>query len=348
MPADLGNFRASTSLDEINNAYRYYKISEYIYANYVPLYAYRSDYAVWCLKDRYDEYSQIVSAMITGVDYIDDLTNGSDIECWSSELVSGESGSVVMNSLGFEPIVTELQNVIDISTYIDSEMMISIDYTTSVDGRLLLFYTTDEGEEYSIDKVEAVDISGSGTAVFTIPVTEATRLRLQFPDESTVTMNSIRVSPPISLVGYGYDGPVDGEFLGSYHIHYLASLPRIWAEYDSENAIDNSVVADTIPVDGYYIFDSDLFEPNAGNYCLIEISYFGENESTDAFLYMGDYTDGVFTDRCVYNFSVDNGTHYYLIRCSTDYYWYIDQINAFRIQTSDEVSDVSISVLEGD
>ncbi|GEM_PF-1376703 len=59
MPLDAGNYRESASLDGINNFYRYYKASEYIYQNYVPFCRYGSDYALWCLKEKEEEYEAL-------------------------------------------------------------------------------------------------------------------------------------------------------------------------------------------------------------------------------------------------------------------------------------------------
>lgn len=44
----------SGGLDGILDSYRYYKVFEYIYTNYVPLCTYENKYAVWCLPERYD------------------------------------------------------------------------------------------------------------------------------------------------------------------------------------------------------------------------------------------------------------------------------------------------------
>lgn len=57
MPYDNENYRTSEGLDEVPNSYRYYKVAEYIYQNYVPLCTYENQYAVWCLADRYDEFA---------------------------------------------------------------------------------------------------------------------------------------------------------------------------------------------------------------------------------------------------------------------------------------------------
>ena len=42
-------------LDDVPDSYRYYKVYEYIYRNYVPLCTYEDMYSLWCLTERYDD-----------------------------------------------------------------------------------------------------------------------------------------------------------------------------------------------------------------------------------------------------------------------------------------------------
>ena len=53
----LRDTKASAALDGIPHVYRYYKVSEYIYQNYMPLCS-RGEFAVWCVPERYDEMRQ--------------------------------------------------------------------------------------------------------------------------------------------------------------------------------------------------------------------------------------------------------------------------------------------------
>jgi hypothetical protein len=69
MPIDPNDYKASISMDGITNSYRYYIVSEYIYANYMPLCRYGDVYAIWCLKSRYDGYiNKLNSLMLNTTD----------------------------------------------------------------------------------------------------------------------------------------------------------------------------------------------------------------------------------------------------------------------------------------
>ncbi len=82
-PVDDDNYRSLNNLDEVTNAYRYYKVYEYICQNYRPLCRYANVYAVWCLYSKYDEYHAQIERMINSRDYT---------SCFlSSELIGREN-----------------------------------------------------------------------------------------------------------------------------------------------------------------------------------------------------------------------------------------------------------------
>lgn len=76
--------------------------------------------------------------------------------------------------------------------------------------------------------------------------------------------------------------------------------------------------------------------------------YYDDDEETGTTVIMGKYANGVFKEKCRYAFSIKEGKHDYLIRCSTDYYWYLNDINAVRIQSDGALYDVEMKILEGD
>ena len=366
MPVDADNYRASNSLDGLTNAYRYYKVAEYIYQNYQPLCQYGKDYAVWCLNDRTDAYKTKLEDMMNGVDYVNSLAGSETIGRGNVELTSGEGGSVIMKFTGTDPMITELQTLIDTSGYIDGELQICVEYSTDVDGAMQLFYTTDKGENYVGEKVVTENISGAGTAFFTVPITEYSRLRLDTPEGSSVEIKSLVVKSPINLITYGYDGPVANAdasgnisyaYTSALHNHNIGQLPRIWAEGDKDKASENQVLAEVTYQGDTYTFDPVGIKKDAGNYLLFSASYDGsdtgglfydDDEQVGATVIMGKYENGVFEEKCRYGISVKEGTHNYLIRCSTDYYWYLNEINAVKIGSDGALYDVSMKILEGD
>ncbi|MDO4962152.1 MAG: hypothetical protein Q4E57_09965 [Eubacteriales bacterium] len=366
MPIDGSDYLCSNSLDGITNAYRNYLVAEYIYQNYVPLCRHGSDYAIWCLNDRYDEYTAKLSPITGGTEYVNELLKINLYNQHNVE-VKPEGNSVNVTFIGVDPILYDVHKIMDISQYVGKEVEIVVEYVTDTEGQLQLFYTTDQGEDYTGNKVVTNNIANSGTASFTVPITEFTRLRLDTPEGSTVKISSLIVKSPVNLIDYGYDGPdeqidangnVSYSYISNLHNHSIDQLSRIWAETDTKNSNNNAVICELEIQDGLFVFDNYSFVPGTnGNYLKITARYDGvdtgglyddDDETVPATFIVGNYQNGKFEEKCRYTMTVTEGSHDYLIRCSTDYYWYLGEINAVKIQCDSELHDVEMRVLEGD
>ena len=234
MPLENNEYDRSDSLDGIPNTYRYYKVSEYIYQNYVPLCRYTNKFAIWCLPQRFDEMNRKLAELM------DDHTDQTLAE--------------IVESI------------------------------------------------YTID--------------------------------------------------YGYDGPSQNEddsytYLGVFHSIPISYLPEIWADCDEKEASGNPIVARmSEKEENVFCMNEEFQTDSRGNYLLLHITSNCEMEST--IVEIGKYENGVFDERYRYLFTVSEGTHDYLIRVSTDYYWYAEALNAVCIQSDAELSDMSMCILEGD
>ena len=367
MPYADENFRNSAALDGVSNSYRYYKVAEYIYQNYVPLCTYEDQYAVWCLSDRYDELAAKVEQLkASGTDITNDIAAADNIRFKSVELVSNTDESLDLNFTGTDPAISELQNVIDTTAFMDKNMSIAVEYETDVMGQMQIFYTTDPGESYNSDKVVTYDAqTNSGVAYFKIPITEYTRIRFDTPEGSSVKIKSFKVGVcNCNLAEYGYDGPYlqeDGKsysYLPYLHSYDLDKLPQIWAEGDSEDSADNNVLADLNYKNGLYHYSIDDSAKGAdGNYLKVHLTYNGndldgkiksDDETVDATIRVGKYVNGVFETKYYYTFTVEEGTHDYMFRVSSDYYWYIGETDSVQLECEGQLLDVNMQILEGD
>lgn len=364
MPLDPENYCRSSASDAITNAYRYYKVSEYIYQNYVPLCKYGDLYAVWCLTDRYSYYHAKIENLVNGTDYSGKLTNCDTLLLNSAMLNKNADGTCTMISNGSDPMLCELQNVIDTSIYVGMDILLRIRYATDTPGKMQIFYTTEQAENYSADKVVTAEISGTGTADFIIPISTYSRLRLDIPENSTVTIASLAVKDcPCDYISYGYDGPFENPYATEYvsYIHnynHLEQLPRIWGENDTKNSVNNQLLAELIYQEGLFILDTSQDIPSEkGNYLKISVTYDGSDangfyQNDDELLPMtviaGCYENGHFSERCRFGLLLAEGSHDYLIRISADYYWYLKEINAIQILSDESVHDICMQILAGD
>ncbi len=169
------------------------------------------------------------------------------------------------------------------------------------------------------------------------------------------------------LITYGYDGPFrtiqeDGteiyRYVSGIHDHMLGHLPRIWAEQDDKDAIAAPVIERARIEGGQYRFDvrsMDLGQD--GNYLKMTVVY-NSTIQRDEYEKLPDHTpitlvmrylqNGVLEEKCRYKFILEEGKHDYLIRISSDYYWYLNQIDTISLESDKEIYVTNIEILEGD
>ena len=356
MPYDYMSKVGLVVLDGVPDLYRYYKVMEYIYQNYVPLCKLdENQCVVWCLPERYPEMAAKVNDLMqSGTDVTNLIRTADNLECGSAEIVRNADGSFSIQCTGADPRISELQNVIDTTPYIGLKMTISVEYETDVLGEMQIHYTTDCGEEYGEGKVSAFTLrEKKGTASFRIPITKYTRIRFDTPEGSNVKIDTFRTGLfNCQMVDYGYDGPFlqeDGVNYAYYpymHNYGLLKLPVIWAEGDTKNSSENQVIADLNYDDGFYRYDlhSDSYGAE-GNYLKVNLTC---DETTRSTITVGRILNGNFEAKYLYTFTVKEGQHDYIFRISNDYYWYIGQTNAIKLECDGQLLNVNMQILEGD
>lgn len=366
VPIILMPFEGAFNLDRLPDLYRYYKVSEHIFQNYVPLCKYGNSFAVWCLPERYEEMKKKVE-MLSCTDYQECFMSYDNLAVYNCELYRNfPNGQINVVSNGGMSSIEGLENVVGLEEYAGTVVSISMDCVSNVDGDMKMYYTSNEDEGYTDSKAVIGNRTGDGAVDFSIPVTKHTRLKLVIPEGADVNISSVYVKTPCELIEYGYDGPyvVDdgaGNQIASYtdmlHNYPIYQLPLIWAEMDKEKAAENTVITELEQQDGLFTFDNAFIQSGTvGNYLLISAEYAGtdqdsyerEDEKLEAAVQLGMYENGEFVEKYQYAIILKEGYHEYLIRVSNDYYWYLNEVNAVRIQTDGIVNNVSMRILEGD
>lgn len=345
--------RASISLDGIANNYRYYKVSEYIYQNYKPLLKSGQKFSVWCLKEKCEVLRKKAEILTKNKNYDAKKLINPQIITKNSEILIKDR-KVIINSVGVDPIVENLQSIVNLHDYVNENAKLTLDYSSNIEGEMQLFYTTDENESYSENKTINNNINKVGKADFIFPVTSFTKLRLDIPEKSTVSINSINLGSTFELIDYGYDVPNklnnNINYIDNVHSYNLQSLPLIWAEYDVKNAASNKKLEVMHSInDELFIFNNIKMNKKNGNYILILLNYIGNVNKKNMVLKLGYYdNNGNFFEKNQYIFNLKPGKHKYLLRVSSDYYWYLNQINAVKIKPEYDINNIKMSVLEGD
>jgi len=128
------------------------------------------------------------------------------------------------------------------------------------------------------------------------------------------------------------------------HSYYIRQIPYVWGMYDTKKSYLNKEIQSMVKRNDYYIFDSKNVDKSKGNYIMLELD---SDVRGTCDLSMG-ILDNDFKKFNNFNFYLNKGNNRYLIRVSTDYYWYNDKINAININSDIDISNIKVSLLEGD
>lgn len=366
MPYDWGSDRTAEELDGVPNIYRHYKVFEYIYQNFLPLCTYESAYTIWCRSERYEEMRNKVDELIlSGTDIKEQLALSGNIQYQSVDRIVNSDGSINLNVTGTDPMVSELQNLIDLSPYVDKNLTIAVDYESDVLEELQVFYTTEEGESYTEDKISSVRMKGeTGRVYFKVPVTAYTRLRFDIPEGAQFKITAFRIGAcNCRLVerergGIYTEDPENPLYLSTAHNYNLNQLPMIWAEKDKEKSVENSIITSLAYQDGVYCYALQPSEYGKdGNYLKVSMEYAGEDrsgyaegddESFGVSMKVGKMVNGQLETKYTYTFTVKEGRHDYMFRISNNYHWYLGETNAVMLESDRQLLNVNMEILEGD
>lgn len=360
---DCGDTLLTYALDGIANSYRYYKVAEYIYTHYVPL-CRTAGITVWCLAERRADYAE----KLYGADYNATVIAESEISALDCAMEADtKKKTVTLTTTGGDPRLADLQNCFDLKSYVGNEVVISVSYETNADGFMRLMYTTEPEEEFYGGKSVNAEISGKGTAQFRLTVAEDMRLCLAFPISKEVTITGLSIGMQDSLIDWGYDA-VDEVIDESYvpgsdyshnmHNYWLAQLPVVWAELEKNSPVHYETLTRPEYNGEYFLYNGEaIADKSQGNYLHFTTHFAGadtngyygpDDETGEAVIKLGVYEDGVFTVKYRYKVSLREGTHDYLIRISSDYFWYTEDVNAVWLDSKWDLTDTQMRIVCGD
>lgn len=348
MPID-STMLLSTNLDGIQNLYRYYLVSEYISNNFKPLFR-TSKFAVWCRKDRFDEKANLVSRLMA-----DNKKSYSEVslseECTKilnghSESLSVENKELILKSNNVDPFlvgIDKLMKLREISSDV-SYINISIEYDSDKQGAFELFYTTDNGENFNPQKVVSKNMPKTGVFEATIPYTKNTQIRFDTPENSTIKIKNIKFKE-IKDLNLEEIEPIDYNYMPiDYHSYDLVDIPYIWANYDKIGIDQKQEQININKNTSIYSFSS--IDKSHGNYLFINASSSNDGKMI---VQLGKEDKNEFSPLIKFDFSLKRGNNTnYLIRLSSDFIWYSNEINSIRINSDNNSNINKISILKGD
>lgn len=316
-------------IDGIAVDYKYYMISEYIYANYSPMIR-MPMFDIYCLKEKrlgylekLDKHYLLNQTLYDGkFGYL----NQDKLSCKNCILTIDKTGSIVLVPNGNDPYVTGFmrqlrENNQDIKdcTWLTRPVKIRLEYYSSSVGNMQVYFLLKENDKYSEQQSKRFTINSTlelNTAVLNLP---------SIPYEIRIDVDTAKLVLEHLNISIGLQ-TIDNQ--PEIWVRSLGEIPRLWAEKDG-NKMFASVPPLLVQEKGVSIFNADL-----SKIPLNEPMYvFAQIESTSdgtAAVDIKSTQDKLGT----FVFNVTEGNHSYVIRLSTDYHWWNNEAKYLSISTS--------------
>lgn len=325
------------SLDGIQNSLRYYRVAEYIYNHYTP-YTTVDGFAIWLRNDREELQTE------------EDTETDTSQRGFKRKNLSGdgtqitvEDGVLTAVSTDKDPQIHGLESLL--AGCQAEEVVLTFYFTSDTTGTLQLFYAERDGEFCEENSTRITVASGSlqQSCTVAIPWKSGMRLRLDPPDKSTLVIRNVTVTLGAGNTRCDYTYAAYGDA----HDYVMGDIARLWGECDEARAWENPELENALSAltKGSYTVKEEALGGENGRYVLLQLT---AKEEASALLSLSN-REGYSKKLAGFHFTVQPGTHTYLVRVSCDSYWYSGLVQSLEITPeSGSFTVEKAAILQGD
>ncbi|RKS01085.1 hypothetical protein [Flavobacterium sp. 102] len=328
-----------SSIDDVYVDYKFYRISEYIYANYTPLYKMGS-FDVYARNDKKNQYSSILTAkgFFNNKTQIEDFKFllADKVTKSNLQITTDPKGKAIITSTGanafFSGMIQSLKSDNKINDGNGLPITLRFNITTVGAGSIKIYYNQEPGESYSEERIKEFPITEAGTSDLSLDFPKMPSELMVAINMPTITINNFSVSS-------GSSGTVSNPEKKDY---YLLNLPRIWAEYDGQTLFDmvkpleENVNETTISMN-----KSELKNTRKPYYVYLEAN---ANFDFGAKIELMDGSGSLAS----FYFNIIKGKHRYAIRVSSNYYWWSTQNSKITFTADQPIEVLKYAILSDD
>lgn len=333
-----------SNIDGISVCLKYYKLSEYIYDNYTPFISLQN-VDLWCLKNQKNSLKAKLGKTETAsgqpVDF--NRINWSQITPIKCSMEKTSKGIQITPNAA-DPNLSGLISAIRSLPEFQSEPIQSLHFTvnSSAAQNIQIYYTLSGSEDFSEkNSVIYQEPSGNNESILFNPGKNVDRIR--FDMDAPVTITGISVNAGESSYTNSYADSFSRD---------LGYIPLEWGESDQLNSYNNAKVLDRLPSNSSVpAGGSHVFQLAGDNYKQkpIYLSFAIDSaENGTARVDYGTSTGGIFNKVDSITFSTKAGYHKYMIRVSSYYSWWNNQVNSMTFSDTAGVMVRQAAVKQGD
>lgn len=321
------------AISEVYVDFKYYKISEYIYANFSPLFRMGS-FDVYVLKNKKSYFDGKLKSLgqtsgntsVTDFNFLNEASiNKNNI------IVENINNTISLKSNGSSPFIIGIIDFLRKNNKLKNENLpskLNFKFSSSNTGNIKIYYNLNPTDSFSEDRAKEFPINASGENQITMDFAK-------IPSEIMVAVNVESITPQLIEFASDSQGSVNHPDKIDYFIGFV---PKLWAENSNKNdfsfvkSLKQPAEETTASIES-----QNLNKSKDGVFAYLEIDSEAEMTATI------DLSENNIS-KATYAFSLLKGKHQYAIRISNGFYWWntINPKITFKAEKSVKISKFSL------
>ena len=290
---------------------KYYKIAEYVYANYSPLYR-SGTFDVYVLKSKkayFDAKLKSLGEVVSNATVTDFKFFNENSINKSNLIIENTNNIVTLKSSGSSPFFIGIMDYLRKNNKLKNESLptkLNFKFNASNAGNIKIYYNLNPTDTFSEDRAKEfpIVVSGSNEINMDFPKT---------PSEIMVSVNVESITPQVIQFVGDSQGSVNKPDKIEY---FIGSVPRLWAEnsknldFSAVKTFNQLVEETTVSIES-----NNLNKSKNGVFAYLEIE-------SDIDLTANVDLSEKNISKATYGFNILPGKHQYAIRISNGFYWW--------------------------
>ena len=313
---------------------KYYKIAEYVYINYSPLYR-SGTFDVYVLKNKKAYFETklkslgevVTNSTITDFNFLNDISINKN-----NLIIENINNSISLKTNGTSPFFIGIMDYLRKNNKLKNENLptkLNFKFSASNAGNIKIYYNLNTTDSFTEDRAKEFPVTVSGNNEINMDFSKT-------PSEIMVAINIESITPQqIQFIGDSQGSVNKPEKID----YYIGAIPKLWAE-NSKNIDFTSVkpLNQFIEETSASIDAKNLNRNKTGVFAYLEI------ESDIDLTASIDLSDSNIS-KATYGFNIFPGKHQYAVRVSNGFYWWNSNLPKITFKSEKAVKITKFSLI---
>ena len=330
-----------SAIDEVYVDYKYFRISEYLYANYTPVFR-MGTFDIYAINSQKNNFT----TLLKNKGFFDNKIIIDDFKFLNSEKITKSNLQITIDTNGkaqvsniatnafFSGLIETLKQnnkaFANLKTSFPTTFTFKINATSP--GSIKFYYNTNVGDSYAEERMKEIPIKQIGESEISVNFAK-------LPSELMIAVNTKDLKFENLTVSSGSTQAINNPEMLDY---WLANVPRLWAEKTNEQVFNQVSTLKEPITEASLTFNKTAVTNFRKPYYL----YLEATTDLDLGAHVSLKSDGL--NQAIFHFNIIPGKHSYAIRLSSSFYWWNLDKNQIVLSIDKPVEISKIAIISED